>query len=80
MATTSHFVGQAGFDTSDSGKRGMFMGISFVIIALFELNALGVFGGVGPAPTRKYLETHRDTIITGFVLAAILYVLFEICF
>jgi uncharacterized membrane protein len=80
MGATSHFVGQAGFDASDSGKRGMFMGISFLIIAVLELNALGVLGGRGPSPMRKYLETHRDTIIAGFVLAAILYILFQVSF
>ena len=80
MAATSHFVGQAGFDTSDSGHRAAYQGISFVIIALLELNAIGVFGGVSQAPHRKYLEKHRDAIISGFVLAAILYVLFQIFF
>jgi uncharacterized membrane protein len=80
MGATSHFVGAAGFDASDSGHRGAYMGISFVIIALLELNALGVLGGTGPAPTRKYLETHRDTIIAGFVLTAILYILFDLFF
>jgi hypothetical protein len=80
MAATSHFVGQAGFDASESSKRGAFMGISFVIIAILELNALGVIGGTGPGPTKKYLETHRNTIISGFVLAAVLYILFDIFF
>ena len=80
MGATSHFVGQAGFDTSDSGHRGAYMGISFVIIALLELNAMGVIGGPGPGPTKKYLEKHRDAIISGFVLSAVLYILFEIFF
>jgi len=80
MAATSHFVGRAGFDASESGHRAAFQGISFVIIILLELNALGVLGGVGPAPQRKYLEKHRDTIIAGFVLAAVLYILFDIFF
>ncbi len=80
MAATSHFAVQAGFDTSESSKRGAFMGISFLIILLLELNALGVLGGTGQAPHRRYMETHRDTIIAGFVLTAILYVLFSIFF
>jgi uncharacterized membrane protein len=80
MGATSHFVGQAGFDATEGSERGAFMGISFLIIAVLELNALGVFGGFGPSPIRKYLESHRATIIAGFVLAAILYILFDACF
>jgi hypothetical protein len=80
MAATSHLALQGGFDTTDSGKRGMFMGISFIIVLLLELNALGVIGGTAPGPTKKYLEKHRDVIISGFVLAAVYYALFEILF
>jgi hypothetical protein len=80
MAATSHFVGPLGFDASQSSDRAAFQGISFVLIMLFELNALGVFGGFAPAPHRKYLESHRDTIIAGFGLAIVLYVLFDIFF
>lgn len=80
MGATSHFAKLDAFDTSDSGKRGAYMGISFVIILLIELNALGVFGGVGPSPIRRYVDSHRDTIIAGFILAIILYVLFQVSF
>jgi uncharacterized membrane protein len=77
MGATSHFAALR-FDAEDG--MGGFMGIAFVIIALLELNALGVLGGTGQAPHRRYLESHRDTIIAGFVLAAILYVLFDLFF
>jgi hypothetical protein len=80
MGATSHFVGQSGFDASKGSDRGAFMGISFGLIVLLELNALGAFGGRGQSPIRRYMETHRDTIIAGFVLAAVLYVLFDLCF
>ena len=78
MVATGHFVAQAGYDATED--RGLFMGVTFVIALVFELNALGVFGGTGQSPIRRYLESHRDTIIAGFVLAAIYYLLFEGCF
>ncbi len=51
-----------------------------VLILLAELNALGVIGGFSPGPTKKYLETHKAAIITGFVLAAAFYLWFEVAF
>lgn len=45
-----------------------------VIVVLIEVNALTATDG----PTTKYLEAHRDTIIGGFVLTAILYALVEL--
>ena len=77
MAATSHF---APFHTSaTSGKRGAFLGIMVVITAVLELNGLGVFG-TEPGGTRAILDKHRDTIIAGFVYAAVLIILFEIFF
>jgi len=54
--------------------------IGIVLVALIEANALGLLGGTGPGPTRKFLDDHRQTIVAGFVLWAILYALFEILF
>jgi hypothetical protein len=51
-----------------------------VIVGVLEANALGLLGGTGQGPIRKYLETHRDTIISGFVLWVILYLLLEMRF
>jgi uncharacterized membrane protein len=75
MGATSHFAGVVG--SADAGKRATYAILAFVIVAVLELNALGVIGGTGPGPTKKYLETHRNTIIAGFVLAAVLYLLFD---
>jgi uncharacterized membrane protein len=78
MAATSHF---APFHTpGSSGKRGAFLGIMLVVTAILELNALGLLGGTEPGGTRAYMDTHRDTIIGGFVYAVVLIVLFEIFF
>ena len=78
MAATSHFSGR--FDTSEGGKRGLWWVVVLVIVLVLELNALGKLGGYDPGPTRKYLDTHRNTIISGFVLATVFYVGFEVCF
>ena len=39
-----------------------------------------LFGGYDPAPHRRYMELHRDTIITGFALMLVLYVIWQILF
>ncbi len=78
MAFTSHLAGLYN-SAPESSDRLMFWLPTLVVIALFELNALGVIGGFGPGPTKKYLETHRNAIITGFVLFAALYLWFEVC-
>jgi uncharacterized membrane protein len=54
--------------------------IGIVLVALIEANALGYLGGTGPGPTRKFLDDHRQTLVAGFILWAILYALFEIFF
>lgn len=76
MGAASHFAGV--FDTADN--RGAYYGVMTLIVVLIELNAVGVFGGVGPSPLRKYADSHRDTIIAGFVLWVVLYLLWEIFF
>ena len=51
-----------------------------VLTLLIEANALGLLGGMGPGPTRKPLESHKATIIAGFVLWAVLFALMLGCF
>lgn len=76
MGAASHFAPV--FNTEDG--RGAYYGVMTLIVVLIELNAIGVFGGVGPSPLRKYADSHRDTIIAGFVLWVVLYALWEIFF
>ena len=78
MAATSHFSGA--FDPAEGGKRALYMIVVVVIVGLLELNALGLIKGPGPGPHTKYLDTHKNAIISGFVLAAVFYLLFEIVF
>lgn len=76
MGAASHFAPV--FNTEDN--RGAYYGLMTLIVVLIELNAIGVFGGVGPSPLRKYADSHRDTIIAGFILWVVLYALWEIFF
>lgn len=70
MAAAAHL--QFGVETG--GARAVYWLVVVAIVAAIELNAITATDG----PTTKYFEKHRDTIIGGFVLAAILYALVEI--
>jgi len=76
MVATSHFV-PGSFDTSDN-RIGYWL-VVLVLWALFELNGLGVFGTETGGP-RMYLDDHRYTIAGGFILTAVIYLLWEIFF
>jgi uncharacterized membrane protein len=76
MGATSHFAGL--FDTTDN--RLVYWLITIVVVALIELNALGLLGGTGPGPTRKPLETHKAAIISGLVLTVFFIVIWQVLF
>ena len=79
MGFTSHLAGY--YDSNPEGSKRLLYWIPVIIVAaLLELNALGVIGGIGQGPTKKYMETHKAAIITGFVLTAAIYVLYEVAF
>ena len=81
MAATSHFATRGGFELMpESSKRLTWWLVLLVIVVVAELNALGKLAGPGPGGHTAYLDTHKNTIIAGFVLTAVLYVLFEVCF
>lgn len=65
MGAASHFTLSAG------GNRGLWAILLLAIIALFQINALA--GGAGP--TKKPIETVRGVIVTGFVTAALVYLI-----
>lgn len=65
MGAASHFTLSAG------GNRGRWAVLLLVIIALFQINALT--GSAGP--TKKPIETVRGVIVTGFVTAALVYLI-----
>lgn len=62
------------------GARGLYWLITLVVVVLIELNGTGRIGGTGPGPTKVYLETHKNTIIAGFVVWAFFILVWEILF
>ena len=76
MGATSHFATAY----ADADNQGIYWAIVVIVVGLLELNALGVLGGTGQDAPRKYLETHRDTIIAGFVLWIVIYLIWEAVF
>lgn len=83
MAATTHlfeFRAEAYNQSPEGSDRAMYWAVVLVTWILIELNGLGLLGGPGPGPLKKYLETHKATIAAGFVYAAICYVMFEVAF
>jgi hypothetical protein len=77
MVGTFHFFSGAGWKIAPSGgDRATYWIIALVIMALLELNALGVIGGTGPGGTNWPYESHKNALITGGVLVVIYYVVF----
>jgi hypothetical protein len=76
MVGTGHFP----YDVVDNsgGKRGLYWAIMLVVWILFELNALGVIGGLKPGGTNVIYDTHKNTLITGFVYAAFVIVVYAL--
>ena len=82
MTFTSHF--SFSYDTSSSGARGVYWAVTVIILAALEANALGVIGGgFKPAAESKAnwpYETVRSVLISGFVLWAVFWLMWEILF
>jgi uncharacterized membrane protein len=79
MGATSHLAPSSHFSFKASGSKLLgYWIIVGVLWAAVELNALGFIGGTGAGPTKQPLERHQNTIVSGFVLTLILYILFEI--
>jgi uncharacterized membrane protein len=79
MVGAAHFFGPAFSDSVTSGNAWTFFIISMVIIALLQINALGLLGGT--AATNKLLwpyESHKNALITGGILWLVLWILSEI--
>ena len=79
MVATSHFVTLGGFDADPSGgNRAVWWIVVIVLAVVIELNALRA--PAAGKPESWYFDDHRNTIIGGFVLLIVLYVLMEILF
>ncbi len=82
MVATSHFYVSGGFaQTISSGKAATFLIIALLITAVLEINALGLLGGFKAGkPNLWPYESHKNAIISAFVLWAIFWLLSELLF
>ncbi len=62
----------------EGGKRALYWGVTLVIWAVLEANALGWIGGTKPGGTNSIFDTHKNALITGFVLAVVWLLLFSL--
>jgi len=75
MVGAAHLLNPAEYDTSSGGKRGLWYLIVLVVGAVAEVIALQA-----PAPgstITKHLDDHKNTIIGGFALTIVLYLILE---
>jgi uncharacterized membrane protein len=75
MVGTAHFPYQN--DVTSGSKRAVFWIIWVAIWGVLELNALGLLGGTSTGGPRVIYDSHRNTIITGFVYSAVALILFS---
>ncbi len=78
MVGASHFPWREIIGNPSGGSRGAFWAIMLVVWIVFELNALGVIGGLKPGGTNIIYDTHKNTLITGFVYAAFVIVVYAL--
>jgi uncharacterized membrane protein len=78
MVGTTHFPWKDITGNPGGSDRGIYWLIMLVVWILFELNALGVIGGLEPGGTNIIYDTHRNTLITGFVYAAFVIVVYAL--
>jgi uncharacterized membrane protein len=79
MVGTAHFP----YDFDElpgGGTRGTYWLIILVIWAVLEANALGFLGGTGTGGPRVIYDTHQNAIITGFVLTAVMWIVWILVF
>ena len=77
MVGAAHFYSV--FAEASSSDASTFLMISTVIVALLQLNALGIFGGIKAGNKMLWMyESHKNAIITSFVLWLVLWILSEV--
>ena len=78
MVGSAHFY-DAFNTTAMPSSASTFLMISCVIIALLELNAIGVFGGIKAGNKMLWMyESHKNALITSGILWLVLWILSEV--
>jgi len=76
MVGSAHFIDNGDLFKATSGEANTFLIIAIVLGALLQLNALGKFGGIKAGNKSLVIyESHKNAIITGVVLWAVLFIL-----
>ncbi|HUP84741.1 MAG TPA: urate hydroxylase PuuD [Acidimicrobiales bacterium] len=79
MGATSHFAPAfVGEGHDGDPKRGLYWIVALVLIVAIE--AIALSAPAAGAPQAWHIDNHRNTIIGGFVLTAILILMFEVAF
>lgn len=78
MGATSHFFAHVDFVTSGGGDRALYWSVVIVLVAVVE--GVGIAAPSASRPLAWHLDDHRNTIIGGFVLSVVLYLLWELIF
>jgi uncharacterized membrane protein len=77
MVGAAHFYSV--FAEASSSDASTFLMISTAIVALFQLNALGIFGGIKAGNKMLWIyESHKNALITSGILWLVLWILSEV--
>ncbi|HEX4904577.1 MAG TPA: urate hydroxylase PuuD [Acidimicrobiales bacterium] len=78
MVATGHLTAFGGFDTSEGGKRAIWYVVVLAVAVVFE--AIALSAPAAGKPQAWHIDQHKNTIILGFVLTAVLYLVMEMLF
>ena len=78
MVATGHLTAFGGYDTSEGGKRAVWYLVVLAVAVVFE--AIALSAPAAGKPQAWHIDTHKNTIILGFVLTAVLYLVLEMLF
>jgi uncharacterized membrane protein len=74
MVGAAHFYGEQENFSTTSSSANTFMFVSLAIIAMLELNAIGIFGGIKAGNKMLWpYESHKNAIISSVVLWAVFF-------
>jgi uncharacterized membrane protein len=78
MVATGHLTAFGGYDTSEGGKRAIWYVVVLAVAVIFE--AIALRAPAAGKPEAWHIDQHKNTIILGFVLTAVLYLVMEMLF